>query len=59
MDLLPVAHLLDPTHAESVSGFVVELNVSHALQVRAKIDLYFTSEYVAWNQASGTVFSRA
>ena len=35
MDLLPVAHLLDPTHAESVSGFVVELNVSHALQVRA------------------------
>jgi hypothetical protein len=55
MDLLPVAHLLDPTLAESVSGVVVELNVSHALQVRAKIDLYFTSEYVAWNQASGTI----
>ena len=55
MDLLPVAHLLDPTRAGSGSGFVVELNVSHALQVRAKIDLYFTSEFVEWNKATGTV----
>jgi len=55
MDLLPVSHLLDPTNPSSGSGFVVELNVSRALQVRAKIDLYFTPEYVEWNQATGTV----
>ena len=55
VELLPVPHLLDPTDATSGDGFLVELNVSHAVEMRAKVDIYFTSEYVTWNRTTGQI----
>ena len=53
LKLLPVAHLLDPAVPENSAGFLVEVNVSLAVAVRAKVDIFYTREYASWNQSTG------
>jgi hypothetical protein len=58
VDLMPVGHLLDQSKMENAEGFLVELNVSHAVDVRANLQIYYTNEYAEWDQANGTLLVR-
>jgi len=55
IDSVAVSDLLDPSIPTNFAGFLVELNVSSLAPMRVKLDLYYTSEYVVWKQASGEV----
>ena len=58
LNFMQVTHLLDPSVPANAAGFLVELQVSHAVNVQARVELWYSHEYLAWNQTKGEIIVR-